>query len=234
MKYFKTIFLLFLFNQNAMAVTITNLQIEPALYALEPDLTGFPIEITKNYSLKIDSQNSFFQVRKSLLSFDEINDGLNKYMISGDIALYKYYFEDAEIIIRETKVTAINFESELNNLAFSKSFWAEDYALESAFVLKSWNLICACISTSNPFAPFVDGSFDNQKLILNGGGYFIQDASDGMFRLSDLDWDATHQISYRIEATVLSAVPIPAAFYLMASGLMGMLIYRLKLIDKSH
>lgn len=234
MKYFKTIFLLFLFNQNAMAVTITDLQIEPALYALEPDLTGFPIEITKNYSLKIDSQNSFFQVRKSLLSFDEINDGQNKYMISGDIALFKYFFEDAELIRRETRITAINFESEMNNLAFSKSFWAEDYALISEVVYKSVNFICACFSTDNPFAPFVGGSFDNQKLILNGGGYFIQDASDGMFRLSNSGWDATHQISYRIEATVLSAVPIPPAFYLMASGLMGMLIYRLKLIDKSH
>ena len=200
-----------------------------------------PQEITKTYALKIDADKSYFNVEGSkYLFWERLNFERAKYSISGSISIFEKHVETETYILDESKITSIAFESIFDNIDLSSSyFWNDNLILVDHLVIKDpdYHEICACSITRNVFSPYINGEFNGQRLELNGGGLFNQDELDGFFRLHP-SIGATHEISYHIEASVISSVPaasevvssvpIPAAFYLFLSGLISLVFSQRK------
>lgn len=141
------------------------------------------------------------------------------------------HVETAGYLREQIKITSINIESQFNNidLPINDNFWNEDYRFDYLFVDKTpSNHICACITMVNIdlAGPHNEGVFDGQKLEYTGEGLFKQDDSD-MFLLES-SFDATHKISYHIEANVVSTIPVPTAFYFFSSGIFGLMFNRIR------
>lgn len=245
MKFSKIIILLLLIiNGPAIATTQApsdtstpeslELIFPPLIIQLEPSPvidTFVPIEIIKYYRLKIDEEKSFFNIAQNDFVIDEQNIiAPIRHSIAGEITLFEKHFENAYLIIDQTRVTSINFESEFKEIDLPPSgFWAEDYNIKDEHIEKPFmNSICVGFwcgggwISATPFGPSQSGSFDGENLILSGSGIFKQDEADGLFRLDHV-WSATHKISYHIEASVISSVPLPAAFYLFICALGGIM-----------
>ncbi len=197
---------------------------------VEPQIPE-PIETLKSYSLKIDENRSFFRVEKNPSSYGIMGFNfsepaeLSDYPIAGTITLLERYKRTVSYSLDETKLTSIDFESNIKNIDLSSTeFWNDAFSLEYSFIDHfPGNWICACI-TSSSFSigeAFIKGEFDGEFLELNGGGIFKEDANDGVLRLEP-SFDATHKITYHIEAAVVSAVPVPAAIYFFFTALGGL------------
>ncbi len=190
---------------------------------------------------KIDADKSYFNVEGSkYLFWERLNFERAKYSISGSISIFEKHVETETYILDESKITSIAFESIFDNIDLSSSyFWNDNLILVDHLVIKDpdYHEICACSITRNVFSPYINGEFNGQRLELNGGGLFNQDELDGFFRLHP-SIGATHEISYHIEASVISSVPaasevvssvpIPAAFYLFLSGLISLVFSQRK------
>jgi len=238
-------FICFLLLTTTSIVNATPLIIEPILVRFsEPTIVKppafVPIERKTKYSLKIDAEKSYFYIEKNPSSYVKFGSGLKfdfpdapeifKYSVSGSASILDIYFETGGYLQETVKVSSIDIESEFNkiNLLASDGFWNEDYMLKNHFVNKSpSNMICACSTlVSIDFSgPRHGAVFDGQKLEYTGEGLFMKDDASDMFLLES-SFDATHKISYYIEANVVSSVPIPAAFYLFFSGGLGLLLSR--------
>lgn len=243
---FSKIIILLLFIMNGPAIATTQASFDTStpesLELIFPPLTipwepspvidtFVPIEIIKYYRLKIDEEKSFFNIAQNDFVIDEQNIIVPiRHSIAGEITLFEKYFENAYSIIDQTRVTSISFESEFKEIDLPPSgFWAEDYNIKDEHIEKPYmNSICVGFwcgwgwISATPFGPSQSGSFDGENLMLSGSGTFKQDEADGIFRLHDV-WIATHKINYQIEATVISSVPLPAAFYLFICALGGIM-----------
>jgi hypothetical protein len=239
---FSKIIILFLLIMNGSAIATTQATsdtstsetfefIFPSLtILLEPSPvtdTFVPIEIIKYYRLKIDEEKSFFNIAQNDFVIDEQNINVPiRHSIAGEIILFEKHFEDAYSVIDQTRVNSINFESEFKEIDLSSlSFWAEGYNVNYQYVNKvpiNYYCNCSVLWDIDFGAPTQSGSFDGATLNLSGSGTFKQDEADGIFRLHHF-WNATHKINYHIEATVISSVPLPAAFYLFICALGGIM-----------
>ncbi len=228
-----TVFVLLFFSaQGGYALTL----IEPTFTLQKaPEEVFVPVYTFKAYSLLIDSEKSFFRVEKNPESFQglffEFNEPaeISEYKVSGQISLSEKHEETGGYRLDETKLTSIDFESKLNNIDLSSSeFWNANLVLVYGFLDKDpggW--ICSCETTVLQLfgAPFINAEFNGEALELNGGGIFKEDENDGILQLES-GFDATHKVTYHIEASVVSAVPIPAAFYFFFSSIVGLVITR--------
>jgi len=186
------------------------------------------VETTKHYSLKIDAEKSYFKLEGNSYVFNGSSVEPMEYSISGGGELFVRYDEDQFHILNQTRLTSLNVDSEFNNIDLSSAgFWDENYMLQYDYVQKTPdNSICSCSTMIDINAPYMNGEFDELGLELNGGGFFKQDEIDGVFRLEQAFGLATHKISYHIEASVVSAVPVPAAIYFFFTGVAGLVLTR--------
>ncbi len=225
MKYF-VCFLLLATHSVANALTV---EIESPVFSIVQPPKFVPIQRITQYSLKIDAEKSYFKIDDNPYIFNR-EEPIKlpvEHSISGMIGLFER-FENTEFwILNETRLSSLSIQSEFDNVDLSElGFWNDNYTLVYDYVYKNpINWICSCSTMIDFDAPYIDGEFSGEELILEGGGYFKQDASDGVFQLESV-FGATNYISYHIEANLVSAVPVPAAFYLFFSGMVGLVVSR--------
>jgi len=237
----KGLFIYFLaVGQNAFAVTLINLNIDlgeplivyvPQIEPIPPKLFQ-PKSIANNFYLEINPDKSYFYVEEGTVvrinqeAFMGSSESI-EYAISGQLTLSDRYFEDQYQKLEETKLTSITVQSDFENIDISSSdFWNENYTLKYLLESKAPdNLFCACAVTDQFSTVSMEGSFDGAHLELNGRGLFSQ-YTDGKFYLEPSMLLATHTISYHIDASVVSSVPVPPAFYLFFSGVAGLIFSR--------
>lgn len=228
------------FNSNA-ATLLTPLIFVGSIGTITDEPKLFvPIERITKYSLEIDAEKSYFKVEKNPSSYTHLGSGMifdfpdatetSKYSISGKVSILDEHVETGGYLQDQVKMTSIDIESLFNNIDLSSSgdFWNDDYQFEYNFVDKiPSNWICACLTsfTINFFGARNEGKFDGQKLEYTGEGIFKKDENSEVFLLEP-SFDATHKISYHIEANVVSSVPVPSAFYLFFSGVAGLIFNR--------
>jgi len=187
-----------------------------------------PVEAIKRYSLAIDAEKSYFKVEDNPYVFNGSSVEPVKYSISGGVGIFERNEKYESYTLNETKITALEVESAFNSIDLSSTYyWDENYVIRDDFAGDPFsNVICACIVMVNFDAPYINGEFDGQFLELNGGGFFKEDEVDGVFGLELTSGGATHQISYHIEASVVSSVPVPAAIYFFFTGVAGLVLTR--------
>ncbi len=200
-----------------------------------------PISIEKNLVLQIDAEKSFIEIREQppgQLTFSSppwttpINPTSyesKKYPISGIIELYDRYYDSETYREELTKITNINIDSGLSNIALDPDFfWVRTQVVRKDHWDKT--AICGCITNAFPpdyFSTQKTSFFDGESLSLNGDGNFLLDETSGLYVIQS-DSDSTHRIRYHIEANVVSSVPIPASLYLFLSGLGLLARFRLR------
>jgi len=229
--------LLSITGTTSASVTETSATLEPIIDPFDPIpfVPNFPIDETDTYTLVIDSNKSFISIDKNpyILVWDELNSNTvdpepEKYSLSGKMTVVTEYYAESWLSWSSSgTVASSNVESSFDSVDFSSSafFWGDGYSLwdDSTFY------VCACFTWVDINAPSIDGEFEEGALELNGSGLFNYDEVTGMFQLdSSLSGEASHQITYHIEANVVSSVPVPAAFYLFFSGLSGLMITRFR------
>jgi len=229
--------LLSITGTTSASVTETSATLELIIDPVDPNpfVPNFPRDETGTYTLAIDSNKSFISIDKNpyILVWDELNSNTvdpepEEYSLSGKMTVVTEYYAESWLSWSSSgTVASSNIESSFDSIDFSSSayFWGENYSLWDY----STFFVCACITQVNINAPSLDGTYQDGALELNGSGLFNYDEVTGMFGLdSSFSGGASHQITYHIEANVVSSVPVPAAFYLFFSALSGLMMTRFR------
>jgi len=231
-----SVFILLLITGSALRANTLEV-LKPIFEPINLEIYSFePIDVTNTYSLIIDPEKSFYTIGQNpYFSNDPSSNNdiePDRYLMAGEMMVVTKYKEEQGYWDSQGKVSEINIESEFEGIDFFSDsfFWGENYSLWSDFFYKDGsNPICVCITMVDVFAPSINGTFEQGVLELNGSGLFDKDELTGAFQLdSTSSGNTTHQITYHIEAKVVSSVPVPAAFYLFCSAISGLMITRFR------